>query len=343
MAHTWEWFASRSPVVRVIGWVIAWPLVVAVMIARGGGWARRLVALVLAVVVGHLWLTALIPGSSSEDAPSSEQGEPLAVAAPAPEPRPAETVPAPLPTGVPDEAQAATVEEVVNGDTIQVQVAQPGGLLPSETSHVVQLLEIDAPEPAQAGRDAECGGPEAAAFAAERLPVGSTVYLVAGGEDRDQYGRALRYLWTSEGAFFNLEAIRAGHAQVAYFELNDAYRASMQTAEDDAKAANRGIWGMPCDYDAPPPPAVPASAVPAPAVPVPGRSVEPEPDPTQVAKDPAPEQDAKECDPSYPGLCIPPSSPDLDCADVAARDFTVLPPDPHGFDGNDNDGVGCES
>ena len=48
------------------------------------------------------------------------------------------------------------------------------------------------------------------------------------------------------------------------------------------------------------------------------------------------------CDPSYPTVCIPPPPPDLDCGDIPYRSFTVLPPDPHGFDGN-KDGVGCES
>jgi hypothetical protein len=48
------------------------------------------------------------------------------------------------------------------------------------------------------------------------------------------------------------------------------------------------------------------------------------------------------CDPSYPDFCIPPGVPDLDCSDIPWRNFAVLPPDPHNFDG-DNDGVGCES
>jgi hypothetical protein len=47
------------------------------------------------------------------------------------------------------------------------------------------------------------------------------------------------------------------------------------------------------------------------------------------------------CDPSYPDVCIPPPPPDLDCADVADRNFRVLSPDPHRFDGN-HDGRGCE-
>ncbi|HEX2180571.1 MAG TPA: hypothetical protein VHL54_13850 [Actinomycetota bacterium] len=49
-----------------------------------------------------------------------------------------------------------------------------------------------------------------------------------------------------------------------------------------------------------------------------------------------------DCDPSYPGVCIPPAPPDLDCPQISHRNFSVTGSDPHGFDGN-NDGVGCES
>ena len=48
------------------------------------------------------------------------------------------------------------------------------------------------------------------------------------------------------------------------------------------------------------------------------------------------------CDPSYPTLCIPIDSYDLDCGEIPYRNFKVLSPDPHGFDG-DNNGIGCES
>jgi micrococcal nuclease len=47
------------------------------------------------------------------------------------------------------------------------------------------------------------------------------------------------------------------------------------------------------------------------------------------------------CDPAYPDACIPPPPPDLDCSDIDERRFTVLPPDPHNFDG-DHNGIGCE-
>jgi len=51
-------------------------------------------------------------------------------------------------------------------------------------------------------------------------------------------------------------------------------------------------------------------------------------------------------DPSYPDFCVPPYLPDLDCDWVYARGeshITVRDSGPHRFDGNDNDGIGCES
>ena len=55
------------------------------------------------------------------------------------------------------------------------------------------------------------------------------------------------------------------------------------------------------------------------------------------------QEEETECDPSYPDFCIPPPPPNLNCDDISERRFTVLSPDPHGLDGNDNDGIGCES
>ena len=49
-----------------------------------------------------------------------------------------------------------------------------------------------------------------------------------------------------------------------------------------------------------------------------------------------------DCDPSYPDLCLPIGGPDINCDDVAERRFTVLAPDRHELDDNDN-GIGCES
>ena len=59
---------------------------------------------------------------------------------------------------------------------------------------------------------------------------------------------------------------------------------------------------------------------------------------TGCSSPPPPPED---CDPACPDVCIPSPPPDLDCAQIAHRDFQVLAPDPHRFDG-DGDGIGCE-
>ena len=75
-----------------------------------------------------------------------------------------------------------------------------------------------------------------------------------------------------------------------------------------------------------------------PDTPPPGQPVTAPP----VAVVPPPLPPTGNCDPAYPTVCTPPSPPDLDCGDITFRRFTVLPPDPHRFDGDKN-GVGCES
>jgi hypothetical protein len=96
--------------------------------------------------------------------------------------------------------------------------------------------------------------------------------------------------------------------------------------------------------------AAPVTAAPTtkapPATPAPTTAPRPTTPPTTAAPVPVPVTAvaaAGGCDPSYPGVCIPPGPPDLDCPDVPFARFTVIGADPHGFDGNDNDGIGCES
>jgi hypothetical protein len=48
------------------------------------------------------------------------------------------------------------------------------------------------------------------------------------------------------------------------------------------------------------------------------------------------------CDPNYEGACVPNTGYDVNCADVAATDFSVVGEDVDGLDG-DGDGIACES
>lgn len=146
---------------------------------------------------------------------------------------------------IPPAAQPATVDRVVDGDTIWVRVDEAGGRLPPAT-HKVRLLEIDAPETSGSPAGAECGGDQATAFAHRHLAVGTRVFLLHDREDQDRYERYLRYVWTSDGLFFNHEAVRTGHVSAVLFEPNDAYIDLLRAAEDEARGAGRGIWGEYC-------------------------------------------------------------------------------------------------
>lgn len=91
-------------------------------------------------------------------------------------------------------------------------------------------------------------------------------------------------------------------------------------------------------YSAPLPTITPTTIPTATATMVPTLTASPvPPTPTRTATPRPPT-----CHASYPTVCIPPPPPDLDCGQIPYRNFTVLRPDVHRFDG-DGDGVGCET
>jgi len=228
----------------------------------------------------------------------------------------------PPPSGL----QEATVARVVDGDTIEVSL---NGVVED-----VRLIGIDTPETVAPGSPVECFGPEASDQVMALL-TGTTVYLEADAsqDERDRYDRLLRYVWLPDGTLVNLQLVREGYAFEYTYDTPYRYQADFQRAQGDADTQDVGLWSpatcngqttLVQEPPAEPPAAVVPPAQPAPAEPAPGGA----------------------CDPAYPDVCIPPKSVagDLNCPDIPqyAR-FTVLPPDPHGFDGNDNDGIGCEN
>lgn len=48
------------------------------------------------------------------------------------------------------------------------------------------------------------------------------------------------------------------------------------------------------------------------------------------------------CESAYPDFCIP-GGRDYNCPEIPAKNFTALWPDPYRLDGNDHDGIACES
>ncbi len=229
-------------------------------------------------------------------------------AAPTPTPQPTPVF-GTEPTGP---IQVGQVVHVVDGDTIDVMV--------DGTKVRVRYIGMDTPE---THSGVEWLGPEASA-ANGQLVMGREVVLEKDVSETDQYGRALRYVWLHDGATWtlvNLELIRQGFATIMRYPPDVKYVDPVFVpAERAAKVAGIGRW----------------EAQPTPV---------PTPVPTPLAFVPPPPVAGK-CEPSYPGICIPIGSPDLDCGDISWRRFVVLwnvpNPDPHRFDG-DQDGIGCET
>jgi micrococcal nuclease len=182
-------------------------------------------------------------------------------------PTPAPTLPVAPATGTPPASPtpglapppglpAADVARVIDGDTVDVR-------LKNQVVRV-RLIGIDAPELIDPRRPAQCFGREAAARA-EELLRGQQVQLEADPSqgDVDVYGRALRYVWLSDGRLFNLEMIRHGFAREYTFDRPYKYRAIFQAAQAAARAEALGLWSpVTCNGNLELPTASPSSATP---------------------------------------------------------------------------------
>lgn len=166
----------------------------------------------------------------------------------------------------------------------------------------VRYTGIDTPETVHPTRGVEPYGKEASERN-RQLVEGKTVMLKKDISETDRFGRLLRYVYVDD-VMVNAQLVAEGYARVSTFPPDVKYAEDFVALERDARENRVGLW---------------ADSLAAPA--------------TAGAQG--------SCDPSYPDTCIPSPPPDLDCGEIIHRRFSVLPPDPHRFDG-DKDGVGCE-
>lgn len=65
--------------------------------------------------------------------------------------------------------------------------------------------------------------------------------------DRDVYGRILRHVWTLDGRSVGAAMLSAGLATEYTYAADYAGVEDHRAAEQDARAAGRGVWGEVCD------------------------------------------------------------------------------------------------
>ena len=191
-------------------------------VVRTRAGARRWWQVVLVVVAVLVALGLSRPaaegtrGSTSTTAPRPQDADTTTsvLSEPSTSSPPSSSASAPATAPAADPA-AVRVTSVTDGDTVVVA----GG-------ERVRLIGIDTPERGQ------CGFHEASA-ALEALIGDRPVVLMPGArDDRDRYGRLLRYL-DADGRDLNLEMVRSGHA-IARYDSRDGYG---RHAREDAYVA----------------------------------------------------------------------------------------------------------
>jgi micrococcal nuclease len=202
---------------------------------------RRLAILALLVAAiaacGHVSTTPEPLATISTDGPTpatTEGGRPssapvLLVTTPAPTRPTLTTSSAP---GV-----AARVTRVVDGDTLKALV---GG-----RTETVRVIGLDTPESVKPGTPMECFALRATAESQRLLPVAAAIRLESDPTQakRDQYGRLLAHVWLADGTLYAEQMIRGGFGiHYIYGGVPSIYARRLASADDAARAAQRGLW-----------------------------------------------------------------------------------------------------
>ena len=145
---------------------------------------------------------------------------------------------------VPKDAAKATVERVVDGDTMKLKLEETGETV------TLRLLLVDTPESVKKGVDPQPFSIEASNYTKNTLSQGSTVYIeYDSGSKTDKYDRHLGYLWyyskdNSNWQMFNETLISEGYARVGYIYSQKRHLDEFYKAQDYAKSNKLNIWSV---------------------------------------------------------------------------------------------------
>jgi endonuclease YncB( thermonuclease family) len=143
--------------------------------------------------------------------------------------------PSPRPSSARETPPVYTVVEVIDGDTIKVDIG--------EKIVTVRLIGIDAPEIVHPNHPQDdYFGPEAAQYA-KQLLENQLVYLIPDPmqSNRDKYDRLLRYVFLEDGTLVNAKLIENGYAYNYIYEPFQ-FMKQFDYLEKQAKEKHLGLW-----------------------------------------------------------------------------------------------------
>lgn len=126
------------------------------------------------------------------------------------------------------------VTNVVDGDTIDVNM--------SGKTERVRLIGVDTPETKKPNTPVQCFGPQASDYTHKTL-TGKSVRLDADPQDdnRDRYGRLLRYVYLQDGTLFDESLVAQGYG-FAYVSFPFEKKTEFSKTQEQARAAKLGLW-----------------------------------------------------------------------------------------------------
>lgn len=151
--------------------------------------------------------------------------------------------------------QTVLVRRVIDGDTFEIDLkdesATDGG-----KNYRVRMLGIDTPEKYQSNKlekDVERSGQDkktiqklgqlASEFTKDLIDKKEVVLVPEPNyEDKDKYGRLLRYVYLKDGTFVNKKIIEEGFAN-AYTRFSISKLEEFKEAEKKARENKKGLWG----------------------------------------------------------------------------------------------------
>lgn len=121
-----------------------------------------------------------------------------------------------------------------DGDTITVDM--------NGTPEKVRFIGVDTPETHKPNAPVQCYGPEASAFTKQFVGT-QNVRLEADPKDdnRDRYGRLLRYVYTPDGTLLSQKLIAEGYG-FAYTSFPFTKKNDFVEAQIAAQNAKKGLW-----------------------------------------------------------------------------------------------------
>lgn len=135
----------------------------------------------------------------------------------------------------PNQPQLYKIIKVIDGDTVNVEV--------NGKEESVRLIGIDSPETKDPRKPVQCFGNEAS-IKLSGILNGKQVELVSDEtqDDKDQYGRLLRYILTEDGTNINKFMVEEGYAFEYTYNVPYKYMEEFKQAESLAREKQLGLW-----------------------------------------------------------------------------------------------------